>query len=57
MERRLKIINGAAIGRVKKMARLPPDMTRDCLRELSTRGPNTTASTTGAREKSNFRMR
>ena len=51
------IISAAEMGRVKKMARLPPDRTSDCFSEVSTSGVSTTASTTGASGKSSLRMR
>ncbi len=44
-------------GRVKKMAKLPLEMTNERLREVSNRGPKTKPKTIGARSKSVFLAR
>ena len=46
--RKVTIIPPAAIGRVKKIEKFPSDMSSDSLKEFSTRGPKTNASTRGA---------
>lgn len=45
----IKSISTIHIGRPKKyVSRLPLDITTDCLKDLSAKGPNIIAKTTGA---------
>jgi CRISPR/Cas system-associated endonuclease/helicase Cas3 len=50
VKRKIKVstINIAETGRLKKIAKLPREISSDCLRELSINGPNTSASRKGA---------
>jgi hypothetical protein len=46
-----------AIGRVMKIAKLPPEIMRDRRRDCSSIGPNTKARTRGAASYANFLIR
>ncbi len=57
IESPVSTIKAREMGLEKKMAKLPPDITRDCLSGSSTMGPRIKAIKKGGIGKSNFLMK